>query len=131
MSRLLCRWLGVAFVLAGLAGFVNPTLLGMHLTPIHNVIHILSGAIAIYLGFLGSGEAVKGFSLAFGAVYLLLGLLGFATPSLVAKLIGHADYASAAALRPDNIVHLALGGLFLFAAVADVTARVNPRPHLP
>ena len=31
----------------------------------------------------------------------------------------------------DSIVHLALGGLFLFAAVADVTARVNPRPHLP
>ena len=43
MSRTLCRIFGVAFVLAGLAGFSDPNLFGLHLTPIHNVIHAFSG----------------------------------------------------------------------------------------
>jgi hypothetical protein len=34
MSRSLCRVPGVVFVLAGLAGFVEPDLLSLHLTPI-------------------------------------------------------------------------------------------------
>jgi hypothetical protein len=128
---MLCRWLGLVLVVAGVVGFVNPTLLGLHLTPVHNGVHILSGALALYVGFLGSSDAVRGFSLAFGGVYLLLGLLGFVVPEFVARLIGHTGDASSAALLPDNVVHLLLGGLFLFAAVADLTTRADPRPHLP
>jgi len=121
----------MALLLAGMAGFVEPTLLGMHLAPIHNVILIVSGGLAVSLGFLGSGEAMKGFSLACGAFYALLGFLGFGAPGFVAGLIGHVGDASAVALRPDNLVHLALGGLLLFGAVADLTTRVDPNPHLP
>ena len=54
MFRTLCRVLGVVFVLAGLTGFADPNLLGLHLTPAHNVIHILSGLVTLYVGFAGS-----------------------------------------------------------------------------
>ena len=48
MTRNLCRIIGVALILVGLAGFAAPTLLGMHLTTIHNVVHLLTGLIAAY-----------------------------------------------------------------------------------
>jgi hypothetical protein len=59
-------------------GFVAPNLLGAHLTPAHNVVHIVSGLIALYLGFAGTLSAAKTFCLVFGVVYLALGILGMA-----------------------------------------------------
>ena len=38
---------GIVLLLAGLAGFAVPNLLGMHLTPMHNIIHLLTAAIAV------------------------------------------------------------------------------------
>jgi hypothetical protein len=65
--------MGVAFLLAGLLGFVMPSLLGFHLTTIHNVIHLATAAVALYLGFAGTYAAARTFCIAFGAVYLALG----------------------------------------------------------
>jgi hypothetical protein len=76
MARTLCRLLGFVLLLAGAAGFAEPHLLGLHLTPVHNVIHVLSGLALLYVGFAASLEAVRGTSLVFGSVYFLLGLLG-------------------------------------------------------
>jgi hypothetical protein len=36
--------MGVVFILIGLVGFVSNNFLGKHLTPVHNVIHLVSGA---------------------------------------------------------------------------------------
>jgi hypothetical protein len=117
MARTICRVLGVAFVLAGLGGFVMPHLLGFHLTTIHNLIHLASGAVALYLGFAGSAAAVRTFCIAFGAVYLALGALGFVAPGLVAAVIGHAPVDSGE-LTPDNIFHIVVGAVFLLAGLA-------------
>ena len=54
MAKTICKILGVVFLLVGVAGFAAPTLLGAHLTPPHNVVHILSGVAALYFGFAGS-----------------------------------------------------------------------------
>ena len=116
MARTICRILGVAFVLAGLGGFVMPRLLGFHLTTIHNVIHLASGAVALYLGFAGSAAAVRTFCIAFGAVYLGLGVLGFVAPGLVATVIGHAPVDSGE-LTPDNVFHIVVGAVFLLAGL--------------
>ena len=78
MAKTVCKVLGVVFLLVGVAGFVNQGLLGAHFTPAHNVVHLVSGAIALYFGFAGSMAAAKGFSLVFGVVYLALGILGMA-----------------------------------------------------
>ncbi len=78
MAKTVCKILGVVFLLVGLVGFVSPTLLDAHLTPAHNAVHIVSGAIALYFGFAGTLSAAKTFSLVFGVVYLALGILGMA-----------------------------------------------------
>ena len=77
MAKTICKLLGVVFLIAGIAGFVAPNLLGFHLSMAHNLVHIFSDVLALYFGFAGSLSAARGFALAFGAVYLLLGIVGF------------------------------------------------------
>ena len=118
MTKTLCKIFGVVLLLVGIAGFVSPRLLGMHLTPVHNVVHLLTAAIALYLGFAGSWSAARTFCIAFGAIYLLLAVVGFIAPGVVAGIIGagHDMGGSAGTLTsssPDHIVHLLLGVVFL------------------
>src|SRR5688500_19382522 len=89
MAHTACKILGVAFLSAGLVGFVMPHFLGFHLTTIHNLVHLATAAVALYLGFAGSLTNARTFCLLFGAVYALLGVLGFAMPGLVATILGH------------------------------------------
>jgi len=132
MSRTLCRVFGVAFVLAGLAGFADPGLFGLHLTTIHNLIHAFSGLVLLYVGFAGSEDAVRGLMLTFGSVYVLMGLLGFLAPGLVQALIGHPGSLDATALAPDNILHVLLGTVLVFTGLAHSPGEVPPvaRPHV-
>ena len=63
MAETVCKILGVVFLLVGVLGFthvLDP--LGAHLNPAHNLVHILSGVIALYLGFAGSLSAAKNLS---------------------------------------------------------------------
>jgi uncharacterized membrane protein len=133
MSRTLCRVFGVAFVLAGLAGFADPGLFGLHLTTIHNLIHTFSGLVFLYVGFAGSEDAVRGLMLTFGSVYVLIGLLGFLTPGLVQALIGHPGSLDASNLAPDNILHVLVGTVLVFTGLAHSPGEVPPmaRPHVP
>ena len=78
MAKTVCKILGVVFLLVGVAGFAAPNLLGAHLSTPHNLVHIVSGAIALYLGFAGTLSAAKIFCLVFGVVYLALAVLGIA-----------------------------------------------------
>src|SRR2546430_5531324 len=111
MAKTVCKILGVVFVLVGIAGFAAPTLLGAHLTPAHNAVHIVSGLVALYFGFAGSYGAARGFCILFGIVYLLLGVAGwfmgtgpdhmFAIGTLL--MLG----------KVDHIIHILLGVIFL------------------
>jgi uncharacterized protein DUF4383 len=121
MARTICRIFGVAFVLAGLGGFAMPHLLGFHLTPIHSVVHIATGALALYLGFAGSARAVRTFCIVFGAVYLALGALGFVAPDVVAAVIGH-PLVDRNELMPDNVFHIVVGAVFLLAGLTGPRA---------
>ncbi|HEY6403452.1 MAG TPA: hypothetical protein VI479_18660 [Blastocatellia bacterium] len=119
MAKAICKVLGVVFLIIGLLGFLFPNLLGMHLSGIHNIIHLISAALALYFGFAASPSAARAFSLIFGAIYLLLGALGFIIPGAVIELVQarHAPGGSRS-LAADNIVHLLLGALFLIAGLA-------------
>jgi uncharacterized membrane protein len=132
MSRTLCRVFGVALVLAGLAGFADPSLFGLHLTTVHNLVHAFSGLVFLYVGFAGSEDAVRGLMLTFGSVYVLIGLIGFLAPGLVQALIGHPASLDASALAPDNILHVLLGTVLVFTSLAHSAEEVPPvaRPHV-
>ena len=110
MAKTVCKVLGVVFLLVGCVGFVAPTLLGAHLTPPHNVVHIVSGVITLYFGFAGSLSNAKAFSLVFGVVYLALGILGMAmgTGENRMWMVGPLELGQA-----DHGIHILLGVVFL------------------
>jgi hypothetical protein len=118
VTTTVCRIVGFALLLAGLLGFASPRLLGLHLTPLHNLVHLASGGLALFFGY-PAPRGSRGFATLFGTVYLLLGVLGFLAPSLVAGLIGHPGFVSARELMPDNVAHALLGGVLLGAAWAS------------
>jgi hypothetical protein len=138
MAKTICKLLGVVFLLVGVIGFVKPDLLGTHLSMAHNLVHIISGIVALYFGFAGSLSGARGFALAFGAVYLLLGIVGFIMgapgTSEIANMTmqdnrlwkvipGTLEFGTA-----DHAIHILLGILFLVGALmtkADVARAVD------
>lgn len=110
MAKTVCKVLGVVFLLVGCVGFVAPTLLGAHLTPPHNVVHIVSGVIALYFGFAGSLSGAKAFALVFGVVYMALGILGMAMGTGEDRMwmVGPLHFGQA-----DHGIHILLGVVFL------------------
>lgn len=73
---------GVVFLLVGILGFVpavtkDQMLLGIfHVNAAHNVVHLLSGAIALFAGMTSAGAARVYFRI-FGVVYGLVAVMGF------------------------------------------------------
>ncbi len=133
MANKICTILGIVFLLVGVLGFVVPDLLGTHLSLVHSVVHLATGAVALWLGLKGSASAAKNFCIIFGAVYLLLGIAGFvagkdADPSegipgphdarMMKVLPGMLELGSM-----DHIIHVLLGAIFLIGGVMTKTAR--------
>jgi hypothetical protein len=73
---------GAVMLLVGILGFVpglapNGHLLGVfHINAAHNFVHILTGAVALWVGYT-SEHASKLFFLTFGVIYGLVAILGF------------------------------------------------------
>jgi Domain of unknown function (DUF4383) len=125
MTKTLCKILGVVLAVVGIAGFLKHDLLGLHLTAIHNIVHLLTAAIALYFGFYGSDAAARTFCQVIGAIYLLLGLVGFIAPNAMASIIRVHTATGSASLTPDNVVHLLVGGVFL---IVGFLRRRAPQP---
>lgn len=122
MAKTICRILGVVFILVGLAGFALPNLLGMHLSPAHNLIHLVSGAVALYFGYAASYGAARNFCLVFGIIYLLLAVIGFVAPTTLMNLLQARNVPDVGMnMTPDNIVHVVLGVLFLAGGLVRST----------
>lgn len=134
MAKTICTLLGIGFLLVGVLGFVAPAMLGMHLSVTHSIIHLATGAVALFLGLKGSLGAARGFCIAFGLVYLLLGVAGFVAgtqgspsesvpgppSSHMLKVLPGAFEVGA----PDHIVHILLGAVFLIGGL--MTRRTIP-----
>ena len=127
MANKICTILGVVFLLVGVLGFVMPGFLGTHLSLAHNIIHLVSGAIALYLGLKGSPGAAKTFCLVFGVVYLLLGIAGFVAGTgddrMLTIIAGQLELGTM-----DHVVHVVFGVLFLFGGL---TTKASPTLPLP
>ena len=128
MAKTIAKLLGVVFVLVGLCGFVMPNLLGTHLNLTHNLVHLISGALALYFGFAATLSAARLFCIVFGIVYALLGVAGF--------LLGTGEDRMFEALASlglhlgtmDHLVHILLGVVFLiggFLTKADIDRAID------
>ena len=110
MAKTVCKILGAAFLLIGIVGFVAPTLMGFHLSPALNMVHIVSGIIALYFGFAGTLSGARGFCLVFGIVYIALGIFGMVL-GVGADKMWHAGPLTLG--MSDHGLHLILGVIFL------------------
>lgn len=124
MAQTYCKILGVAMLLTGVLGFVMPHLLGFHLTPVHNIIHLATGALAAYLGFAGTYGAAQNFCRIFGLVYGLVALLGFLAPGLLSTILGHPGL-TAGDLMPDNLFHVFVTLTSLAAGFTSAPASIR------
>ena len=111
MAKTVCKILGVVFLLVGVAGFADQNLLGAHLNPAHNAVHILSGVVALYFGFVGTLSGARGFCLVFGIVYLALGLFGMVFGDAGNNRMWHVGPLELGVI--DHAIHLLLGAAFL------------------
>ena len=101
---------GYVFILIGILGFIpaltpDGFLLGLFMVNgVHNVVHILSGALAVYFAKQTDKQASL-FAYTFAAVYALVTLLGFTTGTLFG-LMG---------LNPaDNWLHVVFTLVFIY-----------------
>ena len=114
---------GAIFILVGALGFI-PTaapdghLLGIfHVNPAHNIVHLLTGAVALICG-LSSSHASQLFFRIFGIIYGGVAVLGFIMgdqPLLGIIANNHADAWLHAGIA---VVSLALGFVFRETAAA-------------
>jgi hypothetical protein len=132
MANKIATILGIGFLLVGILGFLMPGMLGMHLTVAHHIVHLATGAVSLWLGLKGSASAARTFCIAFGAVYLLLGVAGFVFGSSADPSAGVPGPSDARMLKVipgvlelgtmDHIVHALLGAIYLVGGLASRSA---------
>ena len=108
VNRLLGYVLGIVYLLVGVLGFVvtsgvgfasqdGKTLLGFELNPLHNVVHLLVGALLLY-GATRGVEPSRAVNTAVGGVYLVVGIIGLFILDSSANIL--------ALNSADNVLHL-------------------------
>ena len=121
MAKTLAILFGVVFLLIGVLGFVpalapNEMLLGIfHVNAAHNVVHLLSGAVALWAGMTSIGAAKLYFKI-FGVVYALVAVLGFMNPGDT-MLLGLISNNTA-----DTWLHVGIAVVSLIVGFAPVGA---------
>jgi Domain of unknown function (DUF4383) len=117
---------GIVFLAVGVLGFVpgvttNEMLLGIfHVNAAHNVVHLLSGAVALWAGMTSAANARLYFRI-FGVVYAIVAVLGFASGD--EPILG---IISSNAANTWLHVAIAVVSLVLGFAVKDAAAPAKP-----
>ena len=128
-NRLVATIFGAVYILVGLLGFAVTSgvgfiategglLLGIfEVNPLHNIAHLLIGAALLIAG-LKSVPAAKAVNIAVGAVYLLLGVVGFFLVDTALNIL--------ALNTADHFLHLASALVLLGVGLAaDRTVRAD------
>jgi Domain of unknown function (DUF4383) len=113
--------IGAVYLLVGIVGFffaseftkgtVKDEFIIFRLNHLHNVIHVLLG-----IGWLAASRTValsKTINTLFGAVLLLVAVVGFTGTDLVHTLLNITKSTD-----PDNFLHLITGGIALYFGIA-------------
>ena len=120
VNRLVAYVLGAVFLLIGVLGFAVTTdvgfasregdsLLGFEVNPLHNIVHLLVGAVLL-LGATRGVAAARSANIAIGGTYLVVGLIGL--------FILNSDANILALNSADNVLHLVSAAVLLGAGLA-------------
>jgi hypothetical protein len=108
MTRVFARTAGWIMLLLGIIGFFVTDLFGLiQFDTTHNIFHLVLGILGI-----AAGQNVnwsKLFAQVFGAVYLLLGVIGFFLPEFLGL---HLE-------ATENLLHIILGAWGLYAILGE------------
>jgi len=105
-ARTYAKVAGVVIVLIGVGGLLlgEKSLFGvLNIDIAEDMIHLVTGGLMAAVGFRGSDSLVRSVVGGLGAVYLLVGVLGFFVPDMFG-LLPH-EYETVL----DNLIHLTLG----------------------
>jgi hypothetical protein len=117
MAKTVATVLGIGFLIVGAVGFIAPEVMGMHLSMAHNIVHLVSGALALWVGLAGSYSAARSFCIFFGLVYGLLGAVGFLMGDPGPERMFTVIPGQLMLGRMDHVVHIVLGALFLIGGL--------------
>jgi hypothetical protein len=101
-NQLWAKIIGVVLILVGILGFFNNPILGLFpVNALHNVVHLLTGALFAYAGWKSGGYA-QNYNKWLGVVYVLVAVVGFiGLLKFLAVMPGVSDL--------DNWLHLVIG----------------------
>lgn len=117
IARYVCRFLGVVFVVLGPLTFLG----GDTAQRYHDLLHFVTGLIALYIGFWRSRSAARLFCLIFGSGYLIFGVLGIALGDVRNDRMWHVGPLHL--MLADHIFHVVLGTTVMLAGL--VTSRTR------
>lgn len=118
---------GIVLVAAGALGFLNTPLAGsgpdalLRTDTVHNIVHLLTGLIALYIAFGLRGETQVNGIIGFGVLYVIIFVAVLLSPTLFGLF-------SVEANAPIHVVHAALAIVSLavgFMARGNATAAVR------
>ena len=124
-ARMYAKVVGVVVLVVGVVGLIagdpEDGLLGLfNIDIVEDIIHLGTGGLLAYVGFKGTNSAVKSVVTALGVIYLIVGVVGFVLPKLLGLIPNGYNLA-------DNILHLTLGALALFAALGNSAKESSTR----
>ena len=115
-KKLIVQVLGAVLILIGLLGFVNDPILGIfEVDLVHNLVHLASGAAALYFASKGEDGAAT-FGKVFAVVYGLVFVLGIVMGE--GRLLGLMEINGA-----DNILHLLITAVAAYVGFTPTTCR--------
>lgn len=107
MARTIAYVLGAVLLVVGVLGFFNNPVLGFfEVDLIHNLIHLITGAVLLYAAWKSEVMAVM-IAKVLGIVYALVGVLGF--------FAGGSILGFFAVNGADNVLHILLALILLYA----------------
>jgi hypothetical protein len=112
--------MGIALVATGVLGFINDPVLGLfEVDTIHNLVHLLSGIVAIIAVVSGESYA-RLFLIVFGLVYAAVAVVGFVqVPTGTGTLLGLMEING-----NDNYLHTGIALVCLAAGFAGGKKRL-------
>jgi len=114
MAVLYCKVMGIVFLAIGILGcFTGQTLVVFGINALHNLVHILSGAIALWAGFTSESNA-KAYCLWFGLIYAAVAVLGLLNVGFVNSLLNLNKW--------DDLLHLLIATTALYVRFGKQSA---------